>query len=39
MDKKGFVIVEGVLHYEGDGADGRRLVLSDTYLTFSEHFR
>ena len=27
MDKKGFVLVGGVLYYEGDGADGRRLVV------------
>ena len=27
MDKKGFVIVKGVLYYEGDGADGRCLVV------------
>ena len=27
MDKKEFVIIEGVLYYEGDGADGCHLVV------------
>ena len=39
MDKKGFVIVEGILYYEGDGADGCCLVvpshLQQNYLTNS----